>query len=437
MTSPMKTAKRLALAFIISNLCAVSAQADEAALQAKIDKLSAELAELKSEVKKIHSQTEAIATQQATATPAPSTAAASNAVASEPKTTGASLWGYGEIKYNRPSNDTSQTQMDLGRAVFGIGYRFDEKTRLVSEYEVEHAVASSGDAGEVAIEQFYVDHQLTDSTHLKAGLFIIPAGLLNENHEPTNFYGVERNFVETAIIPSTWREGGVGVFGTTEKGLAWDLGLTTTVDLGKWDATSEEGRESPLGSIHQELQLAKASDLATYGALNYRGTPGFVVGGSVFTSKVSQHNPDISSADDARMTLWDIHTRWTPGDWDLSALYAKGTITDTKALNLTFAGFPTPIPKEFYGWYTQAAYKIWQNGKYKLSPFVRYERFNTASAYEAMPLGLGVGTAKTEGVATYGASFYLNPNVVFKLDYQRFAEESTLNRLNLGLGLAF
>lgn len=427
--------KKLApLALIIASLCATPAFADEAALQAKIDKLNAELEALKSEVKNLHSQTEAIATQQesASSTPATTTAATSDA-----KTTGATLWGYGEIKYNRPTDNTSDTQMDLGRAVFGIGYRFDDKTRFVSEFEIEHAIASADDAGEMEVEQFYIDHQLTDSTHLKAGLFLIPAGLLNENHEPTNFYGVERNFVETAIIPTTWREGGLALFGTTDSGLAWDAGITTTVDLGGWDAASDEGRESPLGSIHQELQLAKASNLGTYGALNYRGIPGFVVGGSVFTSKVSQNNPDLGIADDSRMTLWDAHTRWTPGNWDLSALYAKGTFSNTQAINMTFVGFPTPVPKEFYGWYTQAAYKIWQNNGYSLSPFVRYERFNTASAYEAMPPGLGTDAANTESVVTYGGSFYLNPNVVFKLDYQHFEEASSLNRLNLGLGIAF
>jgi len=420
------------LALVIASLCANPALADETALQAKIDKLTAELEALKTEVKGIHSQTEAIVTQQENTAATPT-----RTQAAEAQETGASLWGYGEINYNRPTNETSQTQMDLRRAVFGIGYKFDEHTRLASEFEVEHAVASSSDAGEMEVEQFYIDHQLTDSTHLKAGLFLIPAGLLNESHEPTNYYGVERNFVETAIIPSTWREGGLAFFGTTDNGLAWDTGLTTTFNLSKWDATSTEGRESPLGSIHQELQLASASDLGTYGALNYRGIPGFVLGGSLFTSKVSQDNAEIKLARDSRMTLWDIHTRWTPNDWDLSALYAKGSFSDTQALNLTYAGFPTPIPKEFFGWYAQAAYKLWQNGSYQLSPFVRYEAFNTASAYEPMPLGLGIDEAKTEHVTTVGTSFYLNPKVVFKVDYQTFEQDSTRNRLNLGLGLAF
>ena len=96
----------------------------------------------------------------------------------------------------------------------------------------------------------------------------MPAGLLNENHEPTAYYGVERNFVETAIIPTTWREGGIQAIGNFENGLTLQTGVSTSFDLTKWDAGSSEGRESPLGSVHQELMLAKAHDLAVFGALN-------------------------------------------------------------------------------------------------------------------------------------------------------------------------
>ena len=432
--------KRFAKPFLLLPLCAaLSAHADEAELRARIEKLSAELEQLRSEIKNLHSQTEAIATQQEKTAVAPAPAVAMPGYTDTAATPAGqvAVWGYGEINYNRPKNDGGATTMDLRRAVFGFGYRFNEKTRFMSEFEIEHAVSSADDKGEVEVEQFYIDHQLADYANLKAGLFLIPMGLLNESHEPTHYYGVERNFVETAIIPSTWREGGAAVYGSTAAGLAWDVGLTTGFDLGKWDPAAEEGRESPLGSIHQELQLAKARDLSQYVALNFRGVPGWVLGGTVFTGKVSQGNPDIRVASNARLTLWDMHTRWTPGDWDLSALYARGTISDTKDLNLTFVGKPTPIPKAFFGWYTQAAYKVWQSGTYALSPFVRYERFNTAADYEAAPAGLGVDTLPTEAVWTYGFNFNLNPNVVIKTDYQRFKEDSSRNRFDLGLGLAF
>ncbi len=128
------------------------------------------------------------------------------------------LWGYGEVYYTDPVHDRNRAQADLARAVFGIGYSFDSRTEFNSEYEVEHAVSSASDPGEFEVEQFYVDHQIVDAVAVRAGLFLMPFGLLNEHHEPTNFYGVQRNFVETLIIPSTWREGGFNFHGNTQSG---------------------------------------------------------------------------------------------------------------------------------------------------------------------------------------------------------------------------
>src|SRR6185436_20909836 len=84
-------------------------------------------------------------------------------------------------------------------------------------------------------EQFYVDRRLNDAVTARAGLFLMPFGLLNENHEPTNFYGVQRNFVETLIIPTTWREGGLAVKAKTENGFTVSGGITTGLNLSKWE----------------------------------------------------------------------------------------------------------------------------------------------------------------------------------------------------------
>jgi len=113
-------------------------------------------------------------------------------------------------------------------------------------------VVSADDHGEAEVEQLFIEHQFRPQGGFRAGLILIPLVLLNEHHEPGNYYGVERNFVETAVIPSTWREGGLSAFGSTSSGLNWQAGITTGFDLNKWDATSNEGRQSPLGSIHQD-----------------------------------------------------------------------------------------------------------------------------------------------------------------------------------------
>jgi hypothetical protein len=111
-------------------------------------------------------------------------------------------------------------------------------------------------------------------------------------------------------------------------------------------------------------------------------------------------------------------------------------ISDTEAFNLDPAnvGQPTPIPKDFYGWYTQAAYRIWESGDSSVAPFVRYERYNTASAYAA---GLALSAAPSERVTTVGLNYQLNPNVVIKVDYQTFHVDSSRDRFDLGLGLTF
>ena len=375
------------------------------------------------------------------------------------------LWGYGEVYYSRPSRQPDRAQADLARAVFGIGYSFDAKTEFNSEFEVEHAVSSSSDVGEFEVEQFYVDRQLNDAVTVRAGLFLMPFGLLNEHHEPTNFYGVQRNFVETLIIPSTWREGGFNLHGDTPVGISWNAGITTGFDLSKWDYAPEfpqyttaldlENSDSaPLQSTHQELALANAHDLSQYIALGYYGVPGLTLGAAISTGKAVKvpAPPNAPILGDERVTLWEAHARWTPAKFDLSALYAHGSISNLAAANASNPGSPNPIPSNFYGYFAQAAYGLWEYGDYRLAPFARWERYDMGSRYAgtsgpAIPSGVvplsgtpgdyGYWPQNHDRVWTVGANFYTTPHVVLKADYQWFRVNSDFNRFDLGLGLNF
>ncbi|MEP6875081.1 MAG: hypothetical protein ABI887_12010 [Burkholderiales bacterium] len=412
--------------------------ATEAELARRLDQLAAELAAVKAQLAQIQQQRAAPVAAAPASAPAATTAvaptpAAPTPVAATPAEPATVLTSYGEINYNRPTKANQNAQADMRRFVLGYQHRFDDKTKVVTELEVEHAVSSADDPGEVEVEQAYVERQLTPNLAMRAGLFLMPVGLLNENHEPTAFYGVERNFVETAIIPSTWREGGVQFVGTFDNGLTVQGGLTTSFDLTKWDATSTEGKESPLGSIHQELALAKSHDLAVFGALNWRGVPGLLLGGSVFTGDAT-HDQAVAKA---RVTLWDVHARWTPGRWDFSTVYTRGSISNTAELNAALVGNVTLIPKTFDGFYVQGAYKLWSHEDYALSPFVRWEQFNTAKSYADLGAGLTPDAARAERVVTLGANFRVSQGIVLKADYQRFRENADLNRFNLGLGWSF
>jgi Phosphate-selective porin O and P len=393
------------------------------AILQKLDAMSAEMTRLKAELQSInaqqqaaHQQTKEVITEQAKLMANPATV----------------VTGYGEMNYNRPTNQNTQTQVDLRRVVIGMQHRFDDKTKFVGEFEWEHAVTSASDQGESEVEQAYVEHALSDKLALKAGLMLMPFGLLNENHEPTSYYGVERNFVETAIIPSTWREGGLMLLGKTDTGLSWSTGLVTGFDLGKWQSNSTDGKASPLGSIHQEGQLAKAKNMSVLGSLDWRGTPGLLVGGSVFAGQVG--HGQIAGAHPA-VTLWDLHARWTPGKWDLSTVYAQGAISDTGSLNAALVANSTLIPAKFGGTYVQAAYNAWSGGSYQLKPFVRKEWFNTGMSFEAT--GLNLAPDAVEMVSTVGANFHISQHVVFKADYQRFALSPSRNRVDLAVGWSF
>jgi len=436
-SSKQRALSRLRISFaVLAALSAtatpsLAAAATQAELEAKVQSLAEQLAALQAELVQMKAQQGANSSSAPASAPAVTSA---TAVLSSGSASPLSFFGYGELNYSQPRDNTADTTADLARFVLGVGYRFDDRTRLVSEVELEHAVSSSEDPGEVEIEQAYIEHQLTNSIFAKAGLFLIPTGLLNENHEPTRYYGVFRNFVETAIIPTTWREGGLAIQGNSEIGLRWDAGVSTGFDLSKWDATATEGQESPLGSIHQELALAHGKDLSVFGALNYTGVPGLRVGASVFTGGASQGQQGFVGA---HITLWEAHTRWTPGAFDLSGLYAHGHISNTQVINTALVGNPTLIPENFFGWYLQGAYRLFDHGRYNFSPFVRYERFNTASDYAALPAGLTPDTLADQKVWTTGFNLGFAPGVVLKADYQWFRDSALSDRFDLGIGYQF
>jgi hypothetical protein len=264
------------------------------------------------------------------------------------------------------------------------------------------------------------------------------------------------NFVETLIIPSTWREGGLALRGKTGFGLEWNAGLTTGLNFSGWDFTPgtppytsalglQNNGVAPMQASHQELSMAAARRLAGYASFNYRGVPGLLAGGGVFVSNAEP----VPGAGSQRATLWEAHGRWTPGQWDLSALYARGSIGNAGRANALFPGASNPMPSSFDGWYAQAAYNLWRRGDYRLAPFVRYERYDMgrkyggiAPGFSAVPPGVvdasGIGFAQPrDAVWTLGLNFYLTPNVVFKTDYQRFRNNPGFNRVNLGMGLYF
>ena len=109
-----------------------------------------------------------------------------------------SLGGYGEaVYYNYDGEKASEA--DMYRAILYTGFKYNDKLVLNTEMEFEHG--TTGSEGEVSVEFAYIDYLHAPELNLRAGLVLVPMGLVNEIHEPTTFFSVRRPDVENRIIP--------------------------------------------------------------------------------------------------------------------------------------------------------------------------------------------------------------------------------------------
>src|SRR5690349_21422736 len=137
--------KHKLLAAALAVALAGTAHADDAALKNEVATLRAELAALKAEVAAMRGNTPAPAAAAAantsrTPTPDPTPVARSNSYTEHSGESATTLTGYGELNYNHPFGDAGASQADLRRAVLGFTHRIDDTTRVIGEFEWEHAV---------------------------------------------------------------------------------------------------------------------------------------------------------------------------------------------------------------------------------------------------------------------------------------------------------
>ena len=327
------------------------------------------------------------------------------------------IGGYGELHHNRLEGHGGASdvdKMDFHRFVLFFNHKFSDKLRLVSELELEHALVKDiGDAdtsdngpGEVELEQAYIEYDINDKVSASVGLFLIPVGILNETHEPDTFYGVERNPVEKNIIPTTWWAG--GVMGSFQ--LADGLQLRVAAHEGLEASSTFKIRDG-----RQKTANAKAEDYAYTANLKYTAIPGVTLGGSVnYQADFSQGG--TLAAEDG--TLIEGHAIIEMGKFGLRALYADW--------NFTGAG-PEALGRDSQvGGYIEPSYRV--NDKFGV--FARYSSYDNED-------GNSTATRKTQ--SDVGFSYFLDPTVVLKADYQSQSNDSGSEQkgVNVGFGYSF
>lgn len=320
--------------------------------------------------------------------------------------------GYGSAYYSRDFYNEAATA-GLDRAVLFIGHQFNNKITFFSEMEVENAVASGGGKGEVAMEQAFLKFSLNPRQYLVAGLFIPRIGILNENHLPVNFNGVHRPLVETLVIPATWREVGVGFYGTSH---SLPLNYSVAVINGLDARNFVHG--SGIVDGRSEGSLASAANLAVTASLQYHtGDFRFQVsgymGGTVGLRRRAADSLGLQSGTfGTPVYLGEANVQWASSGFSARALGSYLYYPDADKVNLAFA---SNVARGIYGAYAEFAYD-WFWHKHKKPQFITFARYEMIDLNAVIPAnGLYDGTIKQDNLFL-GISYLPIPNVVIKAD---------------------
>lgn len=168
---------------------------------------------------------------------------AASALAQEKAEPRLSIGGYGEVALSRnffsdnvyryssaaAHKGEQHGRFDIPHAVIYLGYDFGKGWSMQTEIEFEHGGAGGAvekefeeageweseteKGGEVALEQFWLQKSFCPEFNLRMGHIVVPVGALNNAHEPLNHFTVYRPEGEYTILPSTWHDTGISLWG--------------------------------------------------------------------------------------------------------------------------------------------------------------------------------------------------------------------------------
>jgi len=359
------------------------------------------------------------------------------------QTQGATLGGYGELHYNNvtynANGEQTPGQLDFHRFVLFAGYNFNDWISFRSELEVEHTLLEAEDGkaegGEVALEQAYMDLRFKRQLGLRAGLILVPVGIVNLTHEPPTFNGVERPNVEKYLIPSTWRESGIGIYGSTQSGLSYQA--YAMAGLKPNGITGDEG----IREARQEGFESSTANLAFSGRLDYQAGLNLKVGASYYVSSLSSEIEDgnaekISSLDGALFNLVEGHVLYQKNRFEARGLLVYSGLSKAQNINTEFNN---SAGNTQFGGYVELGYNILPffapTTEQKLTAFGRYENYDTQFTTSAV----FDNPENNRNDYTFGLTYKPASQVAFKADYQFLtsAGSKDIQQLNLGIGYNF
>lgn len=361
---------------------------------------------------------------------------------------GITIGGYGEVHYNQPivNNQFDQGTLDAHRLVMFLGYNFSEKTQFVSEIEFEYAK-------ELWIEQMFIQHKLTKFMNFRAGILLVPMGIINEYHEPTTFNGVERPIIDNRIAPTTWREIGMGLTGNIAKArLKYQVyilngfnGHDGTNAMFSGSKALREGRQK--GSKAYITSPSYAAKVEFYGVKNLNiGVSGYYGKSQsrLYLGLKKENDTLVQKADSSVVGIAMLGTdlRYSIKGVKLTGQFYYTSLSNTAKYN-TFTkkdNKPNDLGSAMIGYYAEVGYNVFKpfpNIKGELMPFVRYEAYNT---HHKVTDPITKNNAYNNTIITTGLTYTLLKGMVLKADMQftKSKADKTFNKVfNAGFGIVF
>ncbi len=330
---------------------------------------------------------------------------------------GVSIGGYGQVVYmNRIKGEgpsfvqgSKKGFSDSYRLIMYFGYSFTEKLKLNTEIEWEHA-------NQVAVEFAFIDYAFNPAFGVRGGTLLTPFGIINELHEPPTYFPVYKPYLETEIIPTAWRENGIGFYG--EYG-------PTEYRFYLMDGFRAKKKsfnpKAPLKNLRQKASKAINDSMALAGRFDVNLPKNIKVGASGFFSGVQ----DESGNEVGRVNMVDLHLIWQYAGFDVRFLGVF--VNSDGAEDITFAlsednckanpNNCNVFPKSMGGYYVQVAYDIFRffdMEDQELYLFAMYEDYDRA---REVPDRYTKPENSKVNVINTGLVYKPHPLVALKADY--------------------
>ena len=338
---------------------------------------------------------------------------------------GLNIGGYAEITYNDP--DSGVSEIDVQRLVMLFAYKFDDRVSFITEIEFEHVK-------EVYVEQAFLNYGVYDNFNLRGGLMLVPMGIVNEYHEPTTYNGVERPSLNNKLVPTTWREMGLGVYGRINSASiryqAYVMnGFISYNGEYKLKGTNglRSGRQKGAESVGSNANFASRID--------YYGLLGLKLGLSFYNGKTQTTDKNIIGSQ-VGLSMFGFDARYVKNRFSARSEYISASLSDTDKYNLASG---KDLGSKMSGYYIEGAFNLLpSSAKQKLDAFVRYEDFDTHAEVAG---NLTKNDSFHRKETTFGFSYHLADGAVFKMDWQSkgtaVLDSESKGQFNMGIGVFF